>query len=65
MFIIRRDDSKKGLKWVEFSSATSPTNFQETVDDELEKSSNEYILSFDKYLVKIIRIWRLLFNKSR
>jgi dynein heavy chain len=48
------DDSKKGLKRVNFSSATSPTNFQETVDDELEKSGNEYIPILDKSLVIFI-----------
>ena len=29
-------DPKRALKRVNFSSATSPTNFQETSDDELE-----------------------------
>ena len=44
-------DPKKALKRVNFSSATSPTNFQETVDDELEKSGNEYIPILDKSMI--------------
>ena len=48
------EESKKALKRVNFSSATSPTNFQETVDDELEKSGNEFIPILDKSLVIFI-----------
>ena len=47
-------DPKKALKRVNFSSATSPTNFQETCDDELEKSGNEYIPMLDKSMVIFI-----------
>ena len=48
------EESKKALKRVNFSSATSPTNFQETVDDELEKSGNDFIPILDKSLVIFI-----------
>ena len=49
-----KNDPKKALKRVNFSSATSPTNFQETCDDELEKSGNEYIPMLDKSMVIFI-----------
>ena len=45
------DENKKALKRVNFSSATSPSNFQETIDDELEKSGNDFVPLLDRNLV--------------
>ena len=45
-----RFNEKQILKRVYFSSATSPINFQETIDDEIEKTGNEYVPLFDKIM---------------
>ncbi|MCQ2821156.1 MAG: hypothetical protein MJ252_28180, partial [archaeon] len=47
-------DNKKALKRVNFSSATRPSNFQQTIDDELEKNGNEYQPSQDRNLVAFL-----------
>jgi len=47
-------DEKKVLKRVNFSSATTPTNFQETCDDELEKSGNVFVPFYDKQMTLFI-----------
>lgn len=47
-------EPKHALKRVNFSSATSPTNFQETVDDELDKYGNEYMPSGEKTMTIFI-----------
>ncbi|MCP3686381.1 MAG: hypothetical protein GY861_27370, partial [bacterium] len=45
---------KQVLKRVNFSSATNPVNFQETVDDEIEKTGNEYVPFFDKQMLVLV-----------
>ena len=45
---------KEVLKRINFSSATSPKNFQESVDDELDKAGNEYVPQNDRFLVVFI-----------
>ena len=47
-------DEKKVLKRVNFSSATTPSNFQETCDDELEKSGNVFVPFYDKQMTLFI-----------
>jgi dynein heavy chain len=47
-------DEKKVLKRVNFSSATTPTNFQETCDEEFEKSGNIFVPTCDKNLTLFI-----------